>query len=142
MSATKFIQLMETAGCRGKKPPHDSGSSPLQKTTFSVQGGKQTMLCRPYRGSLPLLLKAIMPSCLSTSSKLWTIVTCMLALVTSLPRLAPSDDQGPSPAGVVEGLWHPTGLSTGPTHLVTDRLSPSILSTPLAWKRHLFCPLS
>lgn len=70
---------------RGKKPPHDSGSGPLQKTTFSLRRGKQTMLCRPYRGSLPLLLKALTPSCLSTSPKLWTIVPCMPALVTSLP---------------------------------------------------------
>ncbi|KAI4806791.1 hypothetical protein KUCAC02_017590, partial [Chaenocephalus aceratus] len=50
--------------------------------------------------------------------------------------LAPSDDQWSGPAGVAEGLWHPTGLHTGPTHLVTDRLSLSTLSTPLAWKRH------
>lgn len=71
---------------RGKKPPHDSRSSPSQKTTFSVCGGKQTMLCGPYRGSLPLLLKAMTPSCLSTSAKLWTIVPRMPALVTSLPR--------------------------------------------------------
>ncbi len=71
---------------RGKKPPHDSGYGLSQKTTFSVQGGKQTMLCGPYRGSLPLLLKALTPSCLSTSAKLWTIVPCMPALVTSLPR--------------------------------------------------------
>lgn len=71
---------------RGKQPPHDSGYGPSQKTTFSVQGGKQTMLCGPYRGSLPLLLKALTPSCLSTSAKLWTIVPRMPALVTSLLR--------------------------------------------------------
>lgn len=119
----------------GEKTPHDSGSGPSQKTTFSVQGGKQTMLCRPYRGSLPLLLKALTPSCLSTSTKLWTIVTCMPALVTSLPRMAPNDDQWSSPAGVADGLWHPTGLTSGPTHLVTDRLSLYVLSTPMGWKR-------
>lgn len=93
------------------------------------------MLCHPYRGSLPLLLKALTPSCLSTSPKLWTIVTCLPALVTTLPRLAPIDDQWSCPAGVADGLWHPTGLRTESTHLVTDRLSLPSPSTPPDWKR-------
>lgn len=59
---------------------------PLTENHLFCQRGKQTMLCGPYRGSLPFLLKALTPSCLSTLTKLWTIVLCMPALVTILPR--------------------------------------------------------
>lgn len=59
---------------------------PLTENHLFCQRGKQTMLCGPYRGSLPFLLKALTPSCLSTLTKLWTIVPCMPALVTILPR--------------------------------------------------------